>query len=276
MKLRHGRDRGFTLVELLVVIGIIALLISILLPSLNKAREAAKTTQCLSNLRQMAQAQQIYAAQFKGWAVPSQNGPLPAATRVLWDENNTFRKALNMREGPAQANQRYPVNMLCPNALKAHEEANSNTGGNTPTGGQMKYSYGYNREGMAEFFTPGQTQNNSSLYYRGTRMNKVKRSSDKIMWADAMDDVVTAARSDHYKKMAGFDESDSSGDTSPNYVAYRHSKGNDRINIVFWDGHGDTRMRRDVTAVKVPQATGGGGAANRTDAWDKNWDLEKP
>src|SRR5262245_42276348 len=65
---RSRRARGaFTLVELLVVIAIIAILIAILLPSLRKARQAAVSTSCQSNLRQMGMLLQMYTNDNKGY-----------------------------------------------------------------------------------------------------------------------------------------------------------------------------------------------------------------
>jgi prepilin-type N-terminal cleavage/methylation domain-containing protein/prepilin-type processing-associated H-X9-DG protein len=88
------KRRGFTLVELLVVIGIIAVLISMLLPALNKARMQAKRVQCSSNLRQCGVSLLMYAQENNGWIVPvgawgadasDQNSYQSLGTNLLFD-----------------------------------------------------------------------------------------------------------------------------------------------------------------------------------------------
>jgi len=76
-RVSHHRSssKGFTLVELLVVIGIIAILVSLLLPALNKARSQANSIRCMSNLRQISLGLVAYSSENNGWIIPSFNLP---------------------------------------------------------------------------------------------------------------------------------------------------------------------------------------------------------
>jgi prepilin-type N-terminal cleavage/methylation domain-containing protein/prepilin-type processing-associated H-X9-DG protein len=81
--------RGFTLVELLVVIGIVVLLVSILLPAVSAARERSRRTACLSNLRQIGMAFIMYAGESRG-RYPNANPPLTAKSYVPTNQLLTY------------------------------------------------------------------------------------------------------------------------------------------------------------------------------------------
>ena len=81
---RRRTSRGFTLVELLVVIGIIAVLIAVLMPGLSGARRQARSVACLSNLRQLAAAYQMYCNENKGKCFRYADGLVDPTGESFW------------------------------------------------------------------------------------------------------------------------------------------------------------------------------------------------
>ena len=115
--------RGFTLVELLVVIGIIALLISILLPALQSAQEQAKKVKCGSALRNVGQSIHIYATDNKGKLPQHAGNPV----FWLWDLPNQTRDAM-LKSG------NHRDTLYCPSNERQNADALWNYGGTNPLG----------------------------------------------------------------------------------------------------------------------------------------------
>jgi prepilin-type N-terminal cleavage/methylation domain-containing protein/prepilin-type processing-associated H-X9-DG protein len=135
--------KAFTLIELLVVVAIIALLISILLPSLNGARKAAKRTVCASNLHQIGLGFVYYAQAHNDMAIASRPGTLPGDN--LYDIGNgqkyrprwlaTLGAAVNIYayDDPSDENVHQQVEndlLICPEAPGWRSERNASYGYN--------------------------------------------------------------------------------------------------------------------------------------------------
>jgi prepilin-type N-terminal cleavage/methylation domain-containing protein len=133
--------RGFTLIELLVVVAIIALLISILLPSLARAREMAKRTVCDANLKGIGTATHTYAAsnQNQFMMARSKGNPTATQTNPVYQDGTATENLYMLVRGSKTCT---PKTFICPSSEDTPLDAiDWNT--RTNFGGYNKCSYGY-------------------------------------------------------------------------------------------------------------------------------------
>jgi prepilin-type N-terminal cleavage/methylation domain-containing protein/prepilin-type processing-associated H-X9-DG protein len=219
-----ARRKAFTLVELLVVVGIIAVLVALLLPSLSRARENARRVVCLSNLRQLGLAMQMYLNNNK-LKFPAPGTAMNNDDWIHWEDT---RNPNDGRLVPYQGRQFVADHYLCPSDILENHR------------GSYKYSYSVNWNICRKERWPGAQ----------FPVNKVPRQSEMILFVDesweTIDDGCWAPQNwftDRQNMLAN--RHDRSAEHARGSISGTLSAG--RGNAAFVDGHAEYIDRKSAT-----------------------------
>lgn len=283
------RRRAFTLVELLVVIGIIALLISILLPVLGRVRQQGYATKCAANLHGMGQAWRMYEAAFK-ICVPGRLEKLPAGAgqyglgdggdeyRPRWYELLGAQAGQYANKSPkATEDDTWQIDnewFLCPAVLEKRNSRN--------------YVYGYNYQFLGNARPKGGWSSGSRVWINyPVPTSRIRNNAETVMAADSMGTaagVAKTAREGYYEdghkaqdayQNKGYlidpprltnDSDRADVELPPNYRSAPEERHMGKANVVFVDGHVQLMTLKEMGYAVDPDGTvlqNGNGATNR-------------
>ena len=206
------RKRIFTLLELLIVVAVIAILIGLLLPALNKARETAIAIKCTGSMKQIGVAYQQYTLLCDDWTLTYDN--------PRWVLNETFARILKVKtKGPSGWNllDHWDKNFICANANGVTYSYDS------PKYRNVSNAYGLN---MTNTEGPGWTN---------YKLTKVKTPSAKVCFTEVSAGGLIPSWS-RDPALNWWVYGNGPPTNSDQYMAYRH-KSDTAANTLYFDGH---------------------------------------
>ncbi len=257
---QHHSSEGFTLVELLVVIGIIALLISILMPALSRARSAGQSTVSLSNLRQIGLGLVMYKNENKG-CYPRHSSPSSQVPRTRWaDDMYGYMKATEVYMSPLLSDdERQRMNK--PFAHTVDPATGAEIAGKTVKFG----GYGYNYQYLGNARTPGGVK---AFYAKDGRNIRVASQTIAVADTHGSKNGGTVWTSEGVyvidPPLMSIDlgsQGSRRSSATPGNGQYAYTGGNDgdpshrstpaernggRVNVLFCDGHAEPMTLRQI------------------------------